>query len=141
LKRFNDAQARAEKANDNARGLMIVQKQMEYAREALGIKTAASLQNAQTRAQSQLMAQAQKEVADSPAYMAAQIKYAQATQAKNPKEQQAALTEMNNLIRQRVQMNMQIPSYMAGIQYNPASGDLDFSATDAIVDMALGTGK
>jgi hypothetical protein len=38
-------------------------------------------------------------------------------------------------------MNMQIPSYMAGIQYNPGSGDLDFSPTDAIVDMALGSGK
>ncbi len=141
LKRFNDAQARAEKANDNARGLMIVQAQLETSMDLAQTKAASSLQNAQIRAQSQLMAQAQKEIANSPGYMAAEMKYAQATQAKNPKEQQAALAEMEDLIQKRVRMNMQIPSYMAGIQYNPASGDLDFSATDAIVEMALGTGK
>jgi hypothetical protein len=70
--------------------------------------------------------------------MAAQLKY---TQAKSPKEQQDALREMDTLIQRQMQMNMQIPSYMAGIQYNPASGDLDFSAVDAIVESALGTGK
>jgi hypothetical protein len=141
LKRFNDAQARAEKANDNARGLMIVQAQLETSMDLAQTKAASSLQNAQIRAQSQLMAQAQKEIANSPGYMAAEMKYAQATQAKNPKEQQAALAEMEDLIQKRVRMNMQIPSYMAGIQYNPASGDLDFSAADAIVATALGSGK
>ncbi len=138
LKRFENAQARAEKARDNARGLMIVQAQLETSVGLAQTKAASSLQTAQTRAQSQLMSKALDEIKDSPAYMAAQIKYAQ---AKTPQEKQAATAEMNNLIQQRVQMNMQIPSYMAGIQYNPASGDLDFSAVDAIVESALGTGK
>ena len=138
LKRYENAQARAEKARDNARGLMIVQAQLETSMGLAQAKAASSLQNAQIRAQSQLAAQAQKEIADNPAYVAAQVKYAQ---AKTPQEKQAATAEMDELIRRQVQMNMQIPSYMAGIQYNPASGDLDFSPTDAIVDMALGTGK
>jgi len=138
LKRYENAQARAEKARDNAKGLMIVQAQLETSMGLAQMKAASSLQNAQTRAQSQLMSKALDEIKDSPAYMAAQIKYAQ---AKTPQEKQAATAEMNNLIQQRVQMNMQIPSYMAGIQYNPASGDLDFSAVDAIVESALGTGK
>ena len=138
LKRYNDAQARAEKARDNARGLMIVAAQLETSMGLAQTKAASSLQNAQIRATSQLAAKALDEIKDSPAYTAAQIKY---TQAKTPQEKQAATAEMNNLIQQRVQMNMQIPSYMAGIQYNPGSGDLDFSPTDAIVDMALGSGK
>jgi hypothetical protein len=138
LKRFENAQARAEKARDNARGLMIVQAQLETSMGLAQAKAASSLQNAQIRAQGQLAAQARKEISESPAYMAAQLKY---TQAKSPKEQQDALREMDTLIQRQMQMNMQIPSYMAGIQYNPASGDLDFSAVDAIVESALGTGK
>jgi len=138
LKRYENAQARAEKARDNARGLMIVQAQLETSMGLAQTKAASSLQNAQIRATSQLAARAQQEIADNPAYVAAQVKYAQ---AKTPQEKQAATAEMDELIRRQVQMNMQIPSYMAGIQYNPASGDLDFSPTDAIVEMALGTGK
>jgi hypothetical protein len=138
LKRFNDAQARAEKARDNAKGLMIVQAQLETSRDLAGMKASSSLQNAQIRAQSQLMAQAQREVSKDPAYIAAQMRY---NQAKTPAQKQAAIAEMEELIQRRVQMNTQIPSYMAGIQYNPGSGDLDFSAVDAIVDSALGTGN
>jgi hypothetical protein len=134
LKRFNDAQARAEKARDNAKGLMIVQYQMDQARDLAGLKSATTLQAGRERAQAQLMSQATKEVAESPAYMTAELEHARAT---TDAERNAATAKMNNLIQQRAQMNMQNPAYMAGINYNLGSGDLDFSAVDAIVNAAL----
>jgi len=138
LKRFNDAQARAEKARDNAKGLMIVQYQMEQAERLAGLKSATTLQAGRERAQSQLYGKAREEVMQSPAYLQAQLEYAR---AKTDAERNAATAKMNNLIQQQAQMNMQNPAYMAGINYNLGSGDLDFSAVDDIVNKALGTGQ
>ena len=138
LKRFNDAQARAEKARDNAKGLMIVQYQMDQARDLAGLKSATTLQAGRERAQAQLYGKAREEVMQSPPYLQAQLEYAR---AKTDAERNAATAKMNNLIQQQAQMNMQNPAYMAGINYNIGSGDLDFSAADAIVNKALGTGQ
>lgn len=138
LKRYNDAQARAEKARDNAKGLMIVQYQMEQAERLAGLKSATTLQAGRERAQSQLFGKAREEVMQSPAYLQAQLEYTRAT---TDAERNAATAKMNNLIQQQAQMNMQNPAYMAGINYNLGSGDLDFSATDAIVNKALGIGQ
>ena len=74
----------------------------------------------------------------SPPYLQAQLEYAR---AKTDAERNAATAKMNNLIQQQAQMNMQNPAYMAGINYNIGSGDLDFSAADDIVNKALGTGQ
>ena len=74
----------------------------------------------------------------SPPYLQAQLEYAR---AKTDAEKNAATAEMNNLIQRQAQMNMQNPAYMAGINYNIGSGDLDFSAADDIVNKALGTGQ
>lgn len=138
LKRYNDAQARAEKARDNAKGLMIVQYQMEQAERLAGLKSATTIQAGRERAQSQLYGKAREEVMQSPAYLQAQLEYTRAT---TDAERNAATAKMNNLIQQQAQMNMQNPAYMAGINYNLGSGDLDFSAVDAIVNKALGTGQ
>lgn len=138
LKRYNDAQARAEKARDNAKGLMIVQYQMEQAERLAGLKSATTLQAGRERAQAQLFGKARDEVMQSPAYMTAQLEYTRAT---TDAERNAATAKMNNLIQQQAQMNMQNPAYMAGINYNIGTGDLDFSATDAIVNKALGIGQ
>lgn len=134
LKRYNDAQARAEKARDNAKGLMIVQYQMEQSREMAGLKSATTLQAGRERAQAQLYGKAREEVMQSPPYLQAQLEYTRAT---TDAERNAATAKMNNLIQQQAQMNMQNPAYMAGINYNLGSGDLDFSAVDAIVNAAL----
>lgn len=138
LKRYNDAQARAEKARDNAKGLMIVQYQMEQAERLAGLKSATTLQAGRERAQSQLFGKARDEVMQSPAYLQAQLEYTRAT---TDAERNAATAKMNDLIQRQAQMNMQNPAYMAGINYNLGSGDLDFSAVDAIVNKALGTGQ
>jgi hypothetical protein len=138
LKRYNDAKAREEKARDNAKGLMIVQYQMEQAERLAGLKSATTLQAGRERAQAQLYGKAREEVMQSPPYLQAQLEYAR---AKTDAERNAATAKMNNLIQQQAQMNMQNPAYMAGINYNIGSGDLDFSAADAIVNKALGTGQ
>ena len=138
LKRFNDAQARAEKARDNVIGLVTVRAQLEYAGNAAQMRAATTLQAGRERAQAQLYGKAQQEVMQSPAYLQAQLEHAR---AKTDAERNAATAKMSNLIQQQAQMNMQNPAYMAGINYNLGSGDLDFSAVDAIVNKALGTGQ
>lgn len=130
-------QDQAEKARDNAKGLMIVQTQLEQSMKLAGMKTQSAQQVAAMRMQGQLLNEAYKQAAKKPEMMAAEMRV---MQAKTPQEKAAAQAEVENLIQREAQMIMSIPSRAAGIQYNTATGDLDFSAADEIANAALGAG-
>lgn len=139
LQRYNQAQARAEKARDNIKAYTIVGAQLEASMAATGMKTAATMAGIQQRAQKALVDAALKDLEGDLGYQQLKLKQAQ---AKTPQEKAAAARDIEAAIQAQAQRIMAIPSRAAAVQYETggagAAGDVDFSGADDIAKMALG---
>ena len=130
-------QDQAEKARDNARGLMIVQAQLETSMGLAGVKAATQMAGIQQRAQSALINAALKDLENDLGYQQLKLKQAQGT----PQERAAAERDIEAAIQAQAQRIMSIPSRAAALQYE-TSGVLDtlISSADEIANAALGAG-
>lgn len=140
LQRYNQAQARAEKARDNIKAYTIVGAQLEASMAATGMKTAATMAGIQQRSQAALTKQAYANLKNNPIFQTLLLKQQQTNEG--TKERTDVDKRIREALQGEVSRIMAIPELAAAVQYETggagAAGDVDFSGADDIAKMALG---